>query len=189
MNPVPLAPSKQLLKMWRTVNAVSFLILLIFPAVLVIAGAPIVVPLIFFIAWVVLFLSISLYLPAFYRSLEYSIDADAVRLKKGVFWKRRTTVPYAKITNIDITQGPVERHYQLSKLHIQTAGSNTANNPTAEIMMYGITDPEAAKDQIMGRIQKPAATEVAGAASSTDAQDTLQAILQELRAIRKAVEK
>lgn len=93
-------------------------------------GAPWELCLLIAVAIVISWGSINIYIPAFFRSLEYSIDTDAVRLQKGVFWKRCTAVPYAKITNIDTTQGPVERHFGLSKLHIQTAGSRTANNNT-----------------------------------------------------------
>jgi hypothetical protein len=182
-------PAPQLLVMWKAINLVSFLILLFFPLLLMIFGGPLVLGILILGIWLILMLSVVLYLPAFFRSLEYSIDPDAVRLRKGVFWKRRTTVPYTKITNIDITQGPVERYYGLSKLHIQTAGASAANNPTAELMMYGIKEPEALKDEIMGRIHRTPVGEAVAVPASPDTPDVMAEMLMELKAIRAALEK
>jgi len=189
MNAKVVKPAPQLLAMWKAINLVSCLILLILPLIMLILGAPLELILGALTIWLLMFLSLVLYLPAFFRSLEYSIDSDAVRLRKGVFWKRRTTVPYAKITNIDITQGPVERHFGLSKLHIQTAGANVANSSTAELMMYGVTEPEELKNLIMGSIHRPLSGEATAVPSQADSPGVLAEMLIELKAIRAALEK
>jgi len=181
-------PVPELLGMWKAVNLVSFLILLIFPLLMFVFGAPLELSLGGLFLLLVLYLCLVLYIPAFFGTLEYSISQEAVLLRKGVFWKRRTTVPYAKITNIDITQGPVERYYGLSKLHIQTAGASAANNTTAELMMYGIADPEALKDEIMARVLKPASEPVTPIAATGSDPNLLSVILAELRAIRQNIE-
>ena len=74
-------------------------------------------------AWVVFMLPFLFWIPAYFRSLKYSITADVVRGQKGVFWKRFATVPYHKITNVDITQGPLQRKYDVGTIHCQTAGA------------------------------------------------------------------
>ncbi|MDZ4183172.1 MAG: PH domain-containing protein, partial [Candidatus Cloacimonadaceae bacterium] len=179
-------PAGQLLKMWKTITTVVFMILLLVPLLMFGIGAPLEIGIIALSVWFVLWITLALYLPAFYRSLAFSIEPDAILLHKGVFWKRRTTVPYAKITNIDITQGPVERHYKLSKLHIQTAGSNAANNAVAELLMCGITDPEALKDMIMSRIHKPASVEPAPLPVEAGSNELLHEILTEIRMMRES---
>lgn len=191
MSESPLQPIPKLLKMWKAINN-ACLVLLIFPLLMLVFGAPWELCLLIIVALAIVWGSIQIYIPAFYRSLEYSIDTDAVRLQKGVFWKRRTTVPYAKITNIDITQGPVERHFGLSKLHIQTAGSSAANNNTAELLMLGIAEPEALKDEIIGRIHLPAGIEPSPpppTAPNPASPDILKAILDEVSAIRHTLQK
>lgn len=182
-------PAGQLLKMWKTITAVFSMIILIFALLLFSLGAPLELSIIALSVCIVIWVTLSLYLPAFYRSLAFSIEPDAILLHKGVFWKRRTTVPYAKITNIDITQGPVERHYKLSKLHIQTAGSNAANNAVAELLMCGITDPEGFKDMIMSRIHKPASVDAAPLPVDAGSNELLHEILMEIRMMREAVQK
>jgi membrane protein YdbS with pleckstrin-like domain len=74
--------------------------------------------------WVVVLLPFLPWIPSYYRSLEYAIGEDSVVMKKGVFWRKRVTVPYGKITNVDVTQGPVQRHFNIGTVHVQTAGAS-----------------------------------------------------------------
>ena len=73
-----------------------------------------------FIFWMI---CVWMWIGPYYRSFAYRIDNDAVRMKYGVFWKQDTTVPYNKITNVDVTQGPLQRVYGLGTIHVQTAGA------------------------------------------------------------------
>jgi uncharacterized membrane protein YdbT with pleckstrin-like domain len=101
-------------------------------------------------------------------------------------------VPYNRITNVNIYQGPISRHFGLGKLSIQTAGFSgvgSSGYKTAEAEIFGIRNFEEIKDTVMGFVKgiKPVAVEAkAEAASSVDRS---QQILEELRKIRKAVEK
>ena len=126
------------------------------------------------------------WLPAYYRSLEYRIDSAAVKGKRGVFWKRITTVPYGKITNIDITQGPLQRAYGIGNLHLQTAGAAGSQGGPAELVIYGVRDLEGFKETIMNRI-----TTVKGQdeeRSGRPEAKTLELILGELSEIRRLTE-
>ena len=100
-----LKPAPQMRTMLRRINLVVFLIFLIPIIVTIFTVSEVSIPLLFL--WLALLIIIDAYLVAMCRNLSYSLDGDAVLLNKGVFWKRRTTVPYNMITNIDITQGPV----------------------------------------------------------------------------------
>jgi len=94
------------------------------------------------------------YIPAYFRSLEYHVEDDAVTGKKGVFWTRVSTVPYAKITNIDITQGPLQRKYGIGNIHCQTAGFGGAQGSKAELVLMGIRDLEGVKTEISTHFTK-----------------------------------
>ena len=94
------------------------------------------------------------YIPAYFRSLEYRIQDDAITGKKGVFWKKISTVPYYKITNIDITQGPLQRFFRIGKIHCQTAGFSGTQGSRAELVLQGIRDLEATKENIQARFIK-----------------------------------
>lgn len=99
-------------------------------------------------------LLVLLWIPAFFRSLEYSIDADAVSGKKGVFWRKTVTIPYYKITNIDITQGPVQRWLDIGTIHCQTAGLAGPQGQKAELRLLGIKDLEGVKETIRLKVKE-----------------------------------
>ena len=57
-----------------------------------------------------------------YRFWRYEITEDAVKIEKGVIWKKYVSIPYERIQNVDIYRGLIARILGLSDLHIQTAG-------------------------------------------------------------------
>lgn len=128
----------------------------------------------------------------FHSSLVYVLEDDKITIKKGVWWKTKSFVPYNRITNVVIYQGPISRRFDLAKLAIQTAGfSGTTSRGTkvAEAEILGIKNFEEVKDFVMTLIKgmKPVAVEAE--AETVPPTDVNQQILQELRRIRRAVEK
>ena len=61
-----------------------------------------------------------------YRFWKYEITEDAVRIEKGVIWKKYISIPYERIQNVDIYRGILARILGLSTLNIQTAGYSGA---------------------------------------------------------------
>ena len=59
-----------------------------------------------------------------YNNWKYELTPDALRIEKGVIWKRYVSIPYERIQNVDIFRGILARMLQLSDLHIQTAGQS-----------------------------------------------------------------
>ena len=57
-----------------------------------------------------------------YRFWKYEITEDAVRIERGVIWKKYISIPYERIQNVDIYRGVLARILGLSALNIQTAG-------------------------------------------------------------------
>jgi membrane protein YdbS with pleckstrin-like domain len=126
----------------------------------------------------------------YYKSMWYELHEDEMRWKRGVIFRRTGIVPYNRITNIDIRQGPVMRGLGISTLSIQTAGYS--GSAQAEIRIEGIVRAEELRELIRGMVRtcsggdgtgtgEPAAT---GAQRTTD-----QLILAELKAIRELLEK
>lgn len=132
----------------------------------------------------------ALWIPAYCRTLEYSVDADAVRMNGGVFWKRRVTVPYDKITNVDIIQGPMQRMYGIGTVNVQTAGAGGAQGAHAELRLAGVQETDAIRDRIldhMGEITNRPDTSARPPAAPES--DVLSNILAELTAVRKLLER
>lgn len=133
-----------------------------------------------------------IWIPAFYRSLEYVIANDSVKMKKGVFWRKQVTVPYRKITNIDVTQGPVQRMLNIGTIRVQTAGAGGTQGAHAELKLLGVRDFNGLKDAIMERVIANASLkskEVKKQIVDESDSEILRRILKELTTIRDVLEK
>jgi membrane protein YdbS with pleckstrin-like domain len=127
----------------------------------------------------------SFWIPLYYTTVVYRLTDDEITWRRGVWFRRTGIVPYSRITNVDIVQGPVMRWFGISSLKIQTAGYSA--QAQAELSLEGIEEPEELREVIMGFVRgsKAAgdATGMEAAPRSTDA-----AILTELRALREVLE-
>ena len=125
--------------------------------------------------------------PLYYKSVVYHLNDTEMTWKRGVFFRKTGIVPYNRITNVDIVQGPVMRLFGISHLKIETAGGGASKN-SAEIQLEGISDPEPLRQLIMDfvRGQKPAAAATGTEYKSQNAD--LQALLEEVAAIRRLLE-
>ena len=130
--------------------AVGALVALVFAPVYLmgfLSGAPI-LSYLFFVPTAPLVIYFFLWVRAFYNTLSYKIDKNEVTWRGGVFFKKTSIVPYAKITNIDITQGPIEKLFGISTLRLQTAGYSGPHT-SAEIRLAGIENPEEPRKLIV----------------------------------------
>jgi membrane protein YdbS with pleckstrin-like domain len=122
------------------------------------------------------------WIPKFQSSINYIIEDDKITVMKGVWWKNKSFVPYNRITNVSIYQGPISRRFGLGKLSIQTAGFSSVGGG-------GVKNFEEVKDLVMEFVKglKPQAVEAEAERKPTE--DMNQLILVELRKIRKALER
>lgn len=129
------------------------------------------------------------WIQSFHSSIKYVLGEDEIVVTKGVWWKTKRIVPYNRITNINIYQGPISRLFKIGKLSIQTAGFSGVSSSgykTAEAEIFGIKNLEI-KEVVLNFVKgmKPMAIE----AEAEPLRSTSEEILQELRRIRKALEK
>ena len=141
--------------------------------------AIVVLPLLFIVYWN----------PLYYRSIVYRLDSSEMSWKRGVWFRHTGIVPYNRITNVDVVQGPLMRFFRISDLMIQTAGySGQANS---EISIKGIDNPEVLRDIILDyvRNKKPEAS-VTGGMDHDDYDEETESehLLKEVREIRKLLE-
>ena len=134
------------------------------------------------------------WIPRFHSSITYVLEDDKITVTKGVWWKTKSFVHYNRITNINIYQGPISRHFGLGKLSIQTAGFSGAGSSggrIAEAVIFGVKNFKEIKDIIIKFVRgmKPEAIEAEAEAEVKLSKGVNKQILAELRKIRKAVEK
>jgi len=123
------------------------------------------------------------WIPKYYSSIAYKLTEHEITWRRGVWFKYTGIVPYNRITNIDIVQGPISRMLGIASLKIQTAGYSAAK-ARAELRLDGIERFEELRDLIMSFVKRrrPAAVEV------FEEEEPTQKILEELVKIRKLLE-
>ncbi|MFD4952095.1 PH domain-containing protein [Streptomyces sp. NPDC058451] len=60
-----------------------------------------------------------------WRSWRYAERADDLLISRGVLWREETVVPYGRMQLVEVTSGPVERHFGLAAVQLHTAAAAT----------------------------------------------------------------
>ena len=61
-----------------------------------------------------------------YKHTSYRVDDQGMEIRRGVYWREVVNVPRSRVQHIDVSQGPIERRYELGTLIIYTAGTDHA---------------------------------------------------------------
>jgi putative membrane protein len=144
-----------------------------------------------------------------YHTMRYRFDEDGVSMRWGILFRREVSLSYARIQDIHLTSGILQRWLGLADIHIQTASGSSK----AEMTIEGLREFEAVRDFLYSKMRRArrgagsaeAEPDVVGATASTNAstsaaasapagagRDELAAALRqvaaELRATRLALE-
>ncbi|MDH5664120.1 MAG: PH domain-containing protein [Candidatus Bathyarchaeota archaeon] len=129
----------------------------------------------------------------YYASISYTLTDNEIVVHKGVWWKKKSYVPYNRITNINIIQGPISRRFQLGTVLIQTAGfsgaAGGAGGRPAEAVIFGVKNFEEMKDKVMNFVREIRPVAVEARAEALAPKGINRQILAELKKISKALEK
>jgi membrane protein YdbS with pleckstrin-like domain len=129
----------------------------------------------------------------YYHNYRYALGKEGLLINRGIWWKYRRTVPYARIQHISIDQGPIEQIYGLYRVNSYTAGTGSIGSASAgsratgpEGQILGVRSPEPLKEEIMRRVMP-----FRGGDGITDITTTSSSnkIVEELQAIRRLLEK
>jgi len=74
-----------------------------------------------------LYLLIFIYTGAAHRRFKYTMNEHGLFIHRGVFWRRKIVVPRNRVQHTDVTQGPLERKFDLAELVVHTAGTRNAS--------------------------------------------------------------
>jgi uncharacterized protein len=115
----------RILQVWRVFGGLGLLLFLI-PVTVV--GALLVdgalrgaIPIATFALWA---LYVWLYPPARYRRWRWQLTPLAIELRYGVLVHRHEAVPYFRVQQIDVAQGPLDRVLHLATLQVTTASAS-----------------------------------------------------------------
>ncbi len=128
-----------------------------------------------------------------YRTLRYRFDDEGIHMRVGILFRREVNLTYARIQDIHLQSGILQRWLGLADIQIQTA----AGSAGAELVIEGFTEFEAIRDFLYNRMRgtregrtTPAAFETITATQTTaGAEGEVVPLLLEIRdELRKARE-
>lgn len=86
-----------------------------------------------------------------YQALGYAVDAEELRIGRGVWTRTETIVPLGRVQHIDLSQGPIERACGVCRLVLHTAGTM---NSLVVLPGLSRSTAEAIRDEIRTRIRQ-----------------------------------
>jgi putative membrane protein len=128
------------------------------------------------------------------KNLAYEIGEERITIHKGILTKVKKNIPYRAITDFILHRSLYDRFLGIASIRIQTAGQT--QTPTGyEGNMAGLIDWDNLHQELRQRVKS--LHPVSGALASTESppaavpadSNLLQQILEELKAIRKALER
>ncbi len=126
------------------------------------------------------------------KNLTYFIEEERITIYKGILTKVQQNIPYRAITDFILHRSLFDRFLRIGAIRIQTAGqSKTVTG--YEGQLSGLAQWEDLHQQLRGKIKNlhpiAEATAVAEKTVPVSTDDRLGEILDELKAIRKVLEK
>lgn len=81
-----------------------------------------------------------------HQTTSWLLDEKGLEIRRGILWKKETTVPRARVQHTDVHQGPLMRQYGLAKLVVHTAGTKEAS---VELAGLAHADAVALRDELI----------------------------------------
>jgi membrane protein YdbS with pleckstrin-like domain len=164
---------------------IGFVLLFSYVPVALFSDMPAVFPVVILGGTFLLFALLWYWVGLYYESMWYELREDEINWKRGVWFRTTGIVPYNRITNLDVRQGPFMRYLGISSLAIQTAGYSGQAVP--EIRIEAIEHAEELRELIRSMVRgSPVRDDGTGSGTSSPVD---QQILGELKSIRALLEK
>jgi len=126
-----------------------------------------------------------------YETMRFRFDAEGVHMRWGILFRRQINLTYARIQDIHLTSGFIQRWLGLADIKIQTASGSSG----AEMTLEGLREFEAVRDFLYTRMRgyrdRTAHEEPARVVGGDGGQAValLRDAIDELRATRIALER
>ena len=122
-----------------------------------------------------------------YHTLRYRFDEEGIHMKVGLLFRSEVNITYARIQDIHLKSGLLQRWLGLANVEIQTA----AGSSNAEVVIEGFKEFEAIRDFLYTRMrgyQAKKSPSVAAPSTENEVVSLLLAIRDELQRTRETLE-
>ena len=125
------------------------------------------------------------------RRVSARLTTNALEIRIGVFFRKESTIPLNRITDVRLHDGPVMRHYGLRGLKVETAGAS-GQDSGSEGNLIGVINAEAFRNAVLAQRQLVIDAESGRASAATPApmaaSQSSDAVLLEIRDILARIE-
>jgi putative membrane protein len=84
-----------------------------------------------------------------YHTLRYRFDAEGIHMKVGILFRKEINLTYARIQDIHLRSGLIQRWLGLANVDVQTASGSLG----AELVIEGFKQYEAIRDFLYTRMR------------------------------------
>lgn len=140
-----------------------------------------------------------------YDTTWYVMTDRSMRIRAGIMAIRETTITFENVQNVRVEQGPLQRHYGVATVVVETAGGGSGGapghanpRPLNQGRLEGLENAEAIRDLIMSKVRASTSAGLGderreaprakpgGRAFGAEHRAALRAIRDEARALRAA---
>ena len=82
---------------------------------------------------------------------EYRVGADELRIDSGFLSRNSRAIPFDRVTDVDLEQGPLHRLFGLARVRLETGASAGAKDEDGVLDTIGLDRAEALRDHIRAR--------------------------------------
>jgi membrane protein YdbS with pleckstrin-like domain len=99
-----------------------------------------------------------------YDTTWYVFSDRSMRLRRGIWIIRESTITFENIQNVKVTQGPLQRFFGIANVVVETAGGGGGQSESGAAMsmhaglIEGVAEASQIRDSIMQRVRKHATT-------------------------------
>ena len=126
----------------------------------------------------------------YYDRLECQLSDKTLRYRKGILVQVEKTIPLENIQDVTFVEGPILRHFHLSTLKFETAGSSAGQ--AGDMHLTGIMDAQdfrnrilAARDALKQRARGDSSMATAASNAQLDALRGIERKLDDIIALMK----
>ena len=102
-----------------------------------------------------------------WRRFEYRVGVNEIRIDSGILSRTHRSIPFDRIQDVDITQGPLARLLGLARVKFETGGSAGNNQDDGALTAIALPRAEALRDLV--RARRGTAPDVAAGVGVEDA--------------------
>ena len=97
----------------------------------------------------VLFSTASLFLR--WLTFEFRLEDDQLRIEQGLLNRNSRTIPFDRVTDVDIEQGPIHRVFGLARVRMETGASAAAKDAEGQLDAITLERAQAIREFIRAR--------------------------------------